>query len=242
MFVDSFRKGQTWGLDNYIATFTNPVFRVALLRTVKVGAIVTVLALLLSYPASIALVRSQRKSFYMSLIIFPLMINAVARTYAWLVIMGRYGLVNRLLASLGLSPLQILYTEPAIVIGLLQLFLPFSILSIVSALENMPPDVEEAARSLGANGWRAFLHVVFPLTREGMIFGGSIVFTGCITAYVTPAMLGGPRVLTLSTLLYSRVMTLFRWEEGTVIAMVMLVLVFFVHRTLRGRARAGVTV
>lgn len=237
IFIESFRAEKTWSFGNYINVFSQPVFITALLRTLKISTIVTFLAALLAYPAASAIVKSKRRSLLMSLIILPLMTNAVARTYAWLVIMGRYGLINNVLLSLEVTrnPVRILYTEPAVVIGLLQLFLPFMVLSLVSALENMPPDVEEAAHSLGANKLQTFWRVMFPLSREGLVFGGTIVFTGSTTAYVTPAMLGGTRLLMLSTLLQQKSLILLQWSGATVIAVVMVIIVIFINQVLRGR-------
>lgn len=237
IFLDSFQVGGKWSISNYIQTFFQPAFITALTRTLKLSTIVTLVAALLSYPAALAVFASKKRALLMSLLILPLMTNPVARTYCWLVILGRYGLVNTALLSLGIikSPVQILYTESAVAVGLLQLFLPFMVLSIVSALENMPPDVREAAYSLGATGWRTFWKVIFPLSREGLVFGGTLVFTGCSTAYVTPAMLGGTRLLTLSTLLQQRALVLLRWSEAAVIAIVMVGIVVLVNRMLKGK-------
>lgn len=241
-FVESFRAGGTWSFSNYISVFSQPVFITALLRTLKISAIVTALAALLAYPAARIIVKSKRRSLFMSILILPLMTNPVARTYAWLVIMGRNGLLNNVLLSMGIiqSPVQILYSEPAVTVGLLQLFLPFMVLSLISALENMPPHVEEAAYSLGANNLQTFWRVVFPLSREGLVFGGTLVFTGSTTAYVTPAILGGTRLLMLSTLLRQKALVLLQWSEATVIAIIMVTVVIFINQVLRGRRR-GVT-
>jgi putative spermidine/putrescine transport system permease protein len=171
----------------------------------------------------------------MSLTILPLMTNPVARTYTWLIILGRLGLVNRTAQFIGLTdrPMRLLYTETAIVLGLLHLFLPLMILSLVSAMENIRPDVEEAAQSLGANRLVTFIKVILPLSADGLILGGTLVFTGCITAYVTPAILGGTRVLTLSTLLYQRAMVLMDWQSATVVAVAMVITTLIVNRILR---------
>ena len=147
----------------------------------------------------------------------PLMISPVARTYAWIVILGRTGIVNEALTRLGLSdePIRFLFTETAIFIGLMQLFLPLMVLSLVSALENLP------ARC-GAGGARARRQLVpgvleghpAPLTREGLVIGGTLVFTGSLTAYITPAILGGSKVLMLETLLYQRVTVANDYRRG----------------------------
>ncbi len=120
------------------------------------------------------------------------MISPVARTYAWLVILGRTGIVNVALTGLGLSdePIRFLFSETAIFIGLIQLFFPLMVLPLVSALENLPADVVPAARVLGASWWTVFRRILLPLTREGLVVGGTLVFVGPLTVYVTP---GDPR-------------------------------------------------
>ena len=135
------------------------------------------------------------------------MISPVARTYAWIVILGRTGIVNDAIVGLGLSntPIRLLFTETAVFLGLLQLFMPLMIISLISAMENLPNDAVAAARVLGANWLQVFLKVILPLTKEGLVIGGTLVFTGSLTAYITPAILGGAKVLMLETLLYQRV-------------------------------------
>lgn len=237
ILVDSFRSENVWSFDNYRKILSQNIFLTAFFRTLKISAIVTAVSMVIAYPAAISIYKMKRKTIIMPLLIIPLMVNPVARTYTWLTVLGRQGLINSFLLHFQLisTPLRLIYTEPAVVLGLLQLFLPFMILALVSALENLPGDVQEAALSLGARPLRAFLTVTLPLTREGMVFGATIVFTGCTTAYVTPAMLGGTRVLVLSTLLYQRAMYLLRWSEATVIAMVMLATVLLVHQLLKVR-------
>lgn len=218
---------------------TNRVFW----RTVQLGVIVTALAALLSYPTAYLMVHMspRRRTLMMSLVILPLLTNPVARTYAWLIILGRHGLINQVLQAIGLiaEPLRLIYTESAIVVGLLQLFMPLMVLALVSAMENIPNDVEEAARSLGANGLQAFLRIILPLSADGLVLGGTLVFTGSITAYVTPAILGGTRVLMLATLLQQRAIVLLDWEGATIIAVVMILTTLVINallRTLRPKA------
>ncbi len=206
-------------------------------RTLRVGVIVTVLATLFAYPGSYLLARLPvvRRSLLISLMILPLMTNPVARTYAWLIILGRFGIVNNTMVALGITeePLRLIFTEGAIIIGLLQLFLPLMVLSLVGALENIPDDVIEAARSLGANGLTAFFRVVVPLSADGLVLGATLVFTGSITAYVTPAILGGSRVLMMSTLLRQEAMVALDWQGATVVAGIMLVTALAINLLLR---------
>ncbi|HUZ17077.1 MAG TPA: ABC transporter permease [Spirochaetia bacterium] len=229
-----------FSLHQYASFLRSPRFLIVYGRTLKFGIMVTALSALLAYPASYALVRMDKgkRSVLMSIVILPLMTSPVARTYAWLVILGRFGLINQLLRGLGIThePARLLYTQGAIVVGLAQLFLPLMVLSLVSALENIPPDSEEAALSLGANRLTAFFRVILPLSADGFILGSILVFTGSITAYVTPAILGGTGVLTLATLMQQEALVLMNWTDATIIAVVMVLstLVFYlVLRRLR---------
>ncbi|MBC7098573.1 ABC transporter permease [Candidatus Bipolaricaulota bacterium] len=237
LFLASFKADGTWTFAAYLEAFGKSYFRTALLRTIRIGLTVTLVTALLGYPTAYLISKAspRRKAFLMSLSLFPLMTTAVVRTFGWFVILGRHGVVNQFLMAMGLisRPIQFLYTEGAIVVGLTHLFFPLMLLSLISALENIPPEVEEAAQSLGASPLRAFRRVVFPLSADGLVVGGTLVFTGCITAYTTPAILGGTRVLTLATLLQQRAMTLLDWETATVVAVVLLVVASILNLLLR---------
>ena len=237
VLFESFRLEGTFTLERYWDTLTSEQVHTVYLRTLRLGLIVTPLAALLAYPAAyyISRMKSGRRSLLMSLVILPLMTSPVARTYAWLVILGRFGLINQTARGLGLieEPMRLLYTERAIVMGLLQLFLPLMVLTLVSAMENIPEELEEAALSLGANRLVSFFKVIVPLSADGLVLGGTLVFTGCITAYVTPAILGGTRVLTLSTLLHQQSMVLMNWGSATVIAVIMVVTTLILYSLLR---------
>jgi putative spermidine/putrescine transport system permease protein len=174
------------------------------------------------------------------LVVLPLMISPVARTYAWIVILGRTGIVNEALVWIGLTdePVRFLFSETAVTIGLLQLFMPLMIISLISALENMPRDAVSAARVLGANWFQVFWKVILPLTREGLVIGGTLVFTGSLTAYITPAVLGGSKVLMLETLLYQRVTVASDFASASIIAMILMIMSFSANMLLKRLATA----
>jgi putative spermidine/putrescine transport system permease protein len=221
----------------YISVFKDPQFHQVYLRTLKIGLIVTLLSIVVSYPSAYVITNLSvgKKSALMTLVILPLMTSPVARTFAWIVILGRFGLLNQSLRTLRVidEPLRIMYTETAIVIGLLQLFMPLMVLTLVSALENIPDEVEEAASSLGSGRFGCFFRVIVPLSFDGLIMGTTLVFTGSITAYVTPAILGGSRVLTLATLMRQEALVLTNWEAATVIAVVMIATTLVLYNSLR---------
>ncbi|TPW31018.1 ABC transporter permease [Martelella alba] len=231
-----------WTLAAYIDFFSKTLNQVVFLRTLRLGVLVTFLAAIIGYAAALSIVSlpPASKGRMVGLVVLPLMISPVARTYAWIVILGRTGIVNKALVAIGLTdePIRFLFTETAITIGLLQLFLPLMIISLVSALENMPRDAIAAARVLGANWFQVFYKVVLPLTREGLVIGGTLVFTGSLTAYITPAILGGSKVLMLETLLYQRVTVANDLVTASVIAFILMVMSFSANMVLKRVAAA----
>jgi len=222
--------------------FAAPLNQAVFWRTLKIAALVTVAAAALGYVAAQAIVdiRGRGKGRMVAMVVLPLMVSPVARTYAWIVILGRTGIVNRALMLVGLTdePLRILFSETAIFIGLLQLLLPLMILSLIGALENLPRDAVAAARVLGANTWQIFFKVILPLTREGFAVGGTLVFAGSMTAYITPAVLGGAKVLMLETLLYQRVSIANDLVSAGVIASLLIVMSFAANLVMRRIAKA----
>ncbi|MEH0071067.1 ABC transporter permease [Pannonibacter sp. Pt2-lr] len=242
LLSEGFRSAEGWTLSAYTDFFSEPLNQTVFLRTLKLGAMVTVVAAVIGYAAAYAIVTLPpgSKGRVTGLIVLPLMISPVARTYAWIVILGRTGIVNQALQGTGLTdgPLRILFTETAVFIGLLQLFLPLMILSLISALENLPRDAVPAARVLGANWFQVFWKVILPLSREGLVVGGTLVFTGSLTAYITPAILGGSKVLMLETLLYQQVTVAGNFVAASVIALILIVMSFAANILLRRIATA----
>ncbi len=242
LLSEGFRSGDSWTIQAYIDFFSQSLNQTVFLRTLKLAALVTAASAVIGYAAAFAIVNlpPKGKGRITGLVVLPLMISPVARTYAWLVILGRTGFVNKALVAVGLSdePIRFLFTETAVFIGLLQLFLPLMIISLISALENMPRDAVPAARVLGANWLQVFTKVIMPLTKEGLVIGGTLVFTGSMTAYITPAILGGSKVLMLETLLYQRVTVANDFVSASVIALILIVMAFAANLLLKRLASA----
>jgi len=242
LLSEAFKVDGGWSISAYIDFFSSGRNRTVFLRTLKLGALVAGVSAIVGYAAAFVIVSlpptSRGRIF--GLVTLPLMISPVARTYAWLVILGRTGFVNQILVNLGITdtPFRILFSETAVFIGLLQLFMPLMIISLVSAMENMPKDAVPAARILGANWFQVFWRVILPLTREGLVIGGTLVFTGSMTAYITPAILGGSKVLMLETLLYQRVTVANDFVSASVIAMILIVMSFSANLLLKRIATA----
>ena len=242
LLLDAFQVDSAWGLAHFKAFLDEPLNREVYWRTVRLASAATLAAALIGYPAALAIVRlpAQWRGLVTGLVILPLMVSPIARTYAWIVLLGRNGVINSLMVGGGVvdAPVPLLYTEAAVFVGLLQLMLPLMLVSLVSSLENLPPDVESAARSLGATPLQAFFKVTLPLTQEGLVLGGTLVFTGCVTAYITPALLGGAKVLMLETLLYQKVNGGGDLPAASVIAVLLLVTTVVLNQLLR-RASAA---
>ena len=155
--------------------------------------------------------------------VFPLLTGVVVRAFAWLIILGRNGILNNTLVNLGIisEPLELLYTQGAVIIGMVYLFVPLMILSLAGVLENIPQDVLQASSSLGASPVATFWQVLLPLAVPGLIVGAVLVFTGSFTAYATPQLLGGERQTVLATLLQQRAMVSFDWVGASTIATIM---------------------
>lgn len=241
LLAGAFKVDGALGLSHFTAFFAEPLHTQVYWRTLRIAGLATLVSAVVCYPAAMAMVRvpAPWRGLLTGLVILPLMVSPIARTYAWIVLLGRHGLANTLLVGSGLAdePTTLLFTEGAVFLGLLQLMMPLMLLSLVSALENLPADVLAAAQTLGANRWQRFTRVVLPLTQEGLIVGGTLVFTGCVTAYITPALLGGPKVLLLETLLYQKVNIASDLPAASVIALLLLATTIAVNQALKRVAR-----
>ncbi|MBI2203698.1 MAG: ABC transporter permease [Candidatus Rokubacteria bacterium] len=234
-------------LANYGKFLGDPFYLGILWRTLKLGVASTALALVLGYPVAYYLsrARGRRRAYLMLGILAPLLVSVVVRSFGWLVILGPNGLVNATLTSLRLvdEPLRLLYTETAIVLGLTHVFLSFMVLSIAAALDRIDPALLRAAQNLGASPRQAFVRVVLPLSLPGVAAGCLIVFTLATSAFITPALLGGPRVKVMSFLAYQQSLLLSDWPYGSAIAFVLLAITgtaVLLYLRLLERGRFGV--
>ena len=210
----------------YLDFFQDSYFIGILLTTLRVAIVTTIICILLGFPAAyfISKLGARQKAFMLLLTIFPLLTSPVVRSFSWMVIIGKNGVVNNVLMGVGLilEPLTILYTPTAIMIGLIHLFLPLIIVTLVGVMENIEHDLLEAAESLGASRLTVFLKIVVPLCVPGLMIGSILVFVGSFTAYTTPALLGGQQRV-ISTFLYQNAMILNDWQVASVIATIMMV-------------------
>ena len=220
-------------LANYVRLASVDLYRTVVFTTLRVSLWTTVIAMLLAYPLALVMVRGHAfvGRALTVIILAPLLINVVVRTYAWRVILanGDNGVLNWTLAHFGIGPVQLLYTEWAIVIGSVHVFLPMMVLPLSAALGKINPAVEEAARTLGASSWAVFRRVTLPLSVPGLAVGCTLVFSLTASSFVTPALLGGNFAKMLGTLVEEQILVVFDWPFGAAIATLLTVLVMAVN-------------
>jgi putative spermidine/putrescine transport system permease protein len=216
--------------DKFVDVVSSSYFIASYFTTLKIGLVVVIASAVLSYPlAFYSHFYNPKLSRVIDAVVFiPLMVNPLIRSLGWMIILGREGLINWLLIKLSVinAPLRILYTDIAVEIGLLELFFPFMYTAIASSMENIPYELVMSAKSLGAGPLRVFKDIVFPSSITGFMTGASIVMAGCAAAFVTPSILGGLKVRTLSILLREYVDITLDWDAATIIAIVILLTVF----------------
>lgn len=211
----------------YIKFFDSGFRRTVLWRTMEVAVITTVLSVIIGFFTAwvVANAPSRAKSLLIIAAVFPLLTGVVVRSFAWLVILGKNGILNSTMISLGLiqEPFAMLYTQGSVIVAMVYLFVPLMILTCVGVLEGIPQDLTDAAASLGATEWGTFRQVVLPMAVPGLIVGAVLVFTGSFTSYATPQLLGGAQQMMMGTFLYQRAMVVFDWEGASTIAAIMVV-------------------
>ena len=231
----------TWR--HYIRLFDSDLYFDALVATMRIGAITTIVALLIGYPLAHLMARMHSRvghALLLMAVIAPLLTGIVVRTFAWMTLLGDRGVINTTLQWLGLAakPLPLMYNEFGVVIGLVHIYVPFMVLTLVGVIGRIDPTLEEAARGLGASRLRTFMEVTLPLSLPGILAGSLLVFALAISAYVTPVLLGGNNVLTLPMLIYQQVSASFNLgfagALGVVLLAVSLALVF-AYNTILGR-------
>ena len=232
----------SFSLQLYIDFFKDSYFMAVLGRTLSISLIVTIFCAVLGLPAAYVIsgVSKKWRGILITLTLFPLLTNSVIRSFAWITILGKNGVINNLLMMFGVitEPMSLLYTDFSIIIGSVYLFLPTMIMTLVGVLENIDDDLLEAAATLGLSPLKGFFKIILPLSLPGMIVGSILVFTGTLTAYTTPQLLGGNKKMMLATLLYQRATTLGDWTSASVIALVMIVITFAVMKALNLLAKS----
>jgi len=213
-------------------------------RTLRLSLAVTAVCVVLGYPLAYLLARARPRIMTLGLflLIMPLMVSTVIRVFGWVVILGNEGLVNQALRGLGAGEgVRILHTEGAVIIGLAQQGMPFMVLPIMASIERISPSLEEAARNLGASWGQMFARTILPLSMPGLLSGALLVFSASMSAFVTPALMGGRRTRMVGQQIYEEVLSAYDWPGAAsltiVLALLMLGLVGVALWASRRRAR-----
>jgi mannopine transport system permease protein len=236
-----------FGFSNYTKVLTSDLYLTILLRTLRLSVFVTLLTLLLGYPVALTMARvSNRMAFLMAIgVMLPLWTAVLVRSYAWIVLLQRKGLVNEFLMNTGIisQPLRMLYTEGAVILATTHVLLPFMILSIYSVIRSIPKDLTLASANLGAGGMETFRLVTLPLSMPGVYSGVLMVFIISLGFYITPALLGGPETLMMSTLIGQQTTETLDWGLAGALSVILLIitlmLVALFGRVLRLEAKGG---
>ena len=214
--------------DNFAFLLTDKLYAITYLRSLTMAAIATALCLALGFPMAygIARAREEVRGLLLLLIILPFWISFLLRVYAWVGLMNNYGVINNTLLWLGVidQPIQIMYTDFAVFVGLVYSYLPFMILPLYASLERMDLDLVEAAQDLGASATRAFWDITWPLARPGVVAGCLLVFIPAIGEYVIPYLLGGPEALLIGRVLFDEFFVTRDWPLASAVAIVLLLL------------------
>jgi putative spermidine/putrescine transport system permease protein len=233
-------------LDNYARVLRDP-FNWEVIGLTFYFAIVTALVtLVLSYPVAYYMARSpsRRKGVLLALVLAPLLVGVVVRSYGWMIMLADTGLVNQFLTWIGVGRQRLMYNTTGVWIALVHVYMPYMVISLMNAISDIDPELEKASRSLGGSGWTTFWRVVWPLSLPGVAAGSVLVFVLSVSAYVIPTLLGGYNVFTAPLLIVQTVMDLFNWPLGSAMAMVLFaltVVVITVFNRVVARSTKGIS-
>jgi len=245
LVVDSFTGPQGASLEGYRKVLADEYYRGIIRNSLQLAVFTTAASLLIGYPAAFALARARGslQVVLFALVFLPLTVSVIVKTFGIAIMMGRTGIINWLLVTLGFveQPIRLIFTEFNLYFGMLNVFLPFMILPIYSVMRMLDGRLTEAAASLGAGPVYAFTRVTLPLTMPGVIAGVSLVFSITVAAYVTPSLLIGDRFMTMSQVMAKAYLNLRDFQLGAAMAVIMLVIaaavVFASSFLARGAAR-----
>jgi putative spermidine/putrescine transport system permease protein len=217
--------GAGFTLANYANALGDGYILGVLADTLLLGVTTVPICLLLGYPVAYHLARTRSRwgSLLYVLVLSPLLVGVVVRSFGWLILLSGNGVINRTLIDLGLieTGLQLMNNRLGVTIALVHVFLPFMILPLVGVIQSIDPTLEEAARSLGASRLKVFWRLVLPMSWPGIQAGTILVFVLTLSAYVTPVMLGGAQVKTMSVLVVQNLIDNFQWPAGAAQALVL---------------------
>ena len=228
VFVYAFFERGVYGGIDFNFTFSNferaaeSIYLSIFVTSARIAGLATLIAVVVAYPAAyaISLAPPAKQTRYLFLVMLPFWSNYLIRTYAWIVLLNREGLINKGLGAVGVidEPLSILYNEFAVVTGLVYNYLPFVILAIYSSIQRLNPEIREASEDLGAPSWTTFLRITLPLTLPGVAAGAVFVFVLSIGNFITPDLLGGGRLQMVGNLIYDQFLSARDWPFGSTLS------------------------
>ncbi|EOU1659370.1 TPA: ABC transporter permease [Clostridium perfringens] len=215
-----------FSFENFQRLF-EPIYFTVFIRSIWLAVLSTVSCLILGYPIAyiISKLPIKRRNMLILLFILPMWMNFLLRTYAWMAILGRDGLINTLLGYIGIGPIKMLYTDGAILLGMVYNFLPFMVIPIYTVLIKIDKNLVNAAYDLGANKAQAFRKVILPLSIPGIISGITMVFMPAVSNFVIPSLLGGGKYMLVGNLIEQQFTTIGNWNFGSALSIFMMILI-----------------
>lgn len=225
-FTNSENGQYTFTLQNFKELMQPMYFRI-FYRSIKLAVISTVLCLIIGYPTAyiITKTKASRQNTLLMLVIVPMWMNFLLRTYAWSAILGRNGIINTIITTIGFQPINILYTDTAVMLGMVYNFLPFMILPIYTILSKLDKDLINAAKDLGANGLQVFYKIILPLSMPGVASGITMVFMPAVSTFVISKLLGGGQFMLIGNLIEQQFMSVGNWHFGSAISIFMMIVI-----------------
>ncbi len=235
----------SWTTANYVQFFTDRFSYSILIDTLLLGLKATIVCLLFGYPIAWLAARASARwqSVLMFLVILPILTSVVVRTFSWIVILGRQGVLNQIVLGLGLSrePLRLLYTEIGVVMVLAQVQMPLMVLPILTVLSKIDPNLADASRVLGAGEWRTLWRVTLPLSLPGIIAGCILTYSASITAFVTQSLIGGARLIYMPLAIYQQAVGANNWPYAAALSIIFMIAVMVVVAVLNAVGRRSET-
>lgn len=222
-------------LEHYAKFFTDPDFLLILWRSILIAVKTTVLCLLLGYPIAYYIARSTEKAqnILILCITLPMWINMLVRTYAWIGLLSNGGIFQKILGFFGLGNVELLYTEGAVLLGMVYNFLPFMILQIQTSLSKMDYSLIEASADLGASPAQTFRRITLPLSMPGVINGITLVFLPAVSSFFIPKLLGGGQYFLIGNMIENQFITVGEWNFGSAVSMIMAIIMMLLMMAVR---------
>ncbi|MBL0371435.1 ABC transporter permease [Rhizobium sp. KVB221] len=241
--------GRIFGFADPMFEEYDPVYLAIFLRSIRIAVITVVLSLVVCYPAAFMIARMPEKwkNFCLFLITLPFFASVIVRLFIWVLILRPTGFINAILLGIGIidRPLELIYTDGAIILGMVYVFIPFMFMPLYASIEKLDWTLIQASEDLGAGPIRTFFRIILPLTMPGIIGGSIIVFIPALGNFVVPTLLGGAKVQMLGNLIEQQFLSARNWPFGSALAMMVMgtmlvVLFFYVRLDSRQQAASGV--